>query len=148
MGILSVFDMRQNYIFLEKVSSKTELLDAAEKLNIYFEDAELSDIVRAKWKTELRLNVTTSVSGNAEFTAAGSNKGYGIKILQQQLGISKQQCIAIGDDENDLEMFDQVHMAVAMGNAKENVKSAANEITLNCDEDGATVFLEQYCQLK
>lgn len=75
-------------------------------------------------------------------------KGYGIKILQQQLGISKQQCIAIGDDENDLEMFDQVHMAVAMGNAKENVKSAANEITLNCDEDGATVFLEQYCQLK
>lgn len=67
MGILSVFDMRQNYIFLEKVSSKTELLDAAEKLNIYFEDAELSDIVRAKWKTELRLNVTTSVSGNAEF---------------------------------------------------------------------------------
>ena len=48
MGILSVFDMRQNHIFLEKLSSKTELLDVAEKLNIYFEDAELSDIVRTK----------------------------------------------------------------------------------------------------
>ena len=36
-------------------------------------------------------------------------------------------------------------MAVAMGNAKEIVKQAANEITLDCDKDGAAVFLEKYC---
>ena len=137
--------MRQNHIFLSKLSSKTELLDVAEKLNIYFEDVKLSEIIRAKWKTESKLNVTTSVSGNAEFTAAGINKGHGIKILQQRLGISKQHCIAIGDDENDLEMFEQVHMAVAMGNAKKNVKRAADEVTLDCNKDGVAVFLEQYC---
>ena len=137
--------MRQNHIFLEQLSSRTELLDAAEKLNIYFEDVKLSENVRAKWETEPKLNVTTSVSGNAEFTAAGMNKGYGIKILQQYLGISKQQCIAIGDNENDLEMFGQVQLAVAMGNAKEHVKRAADEVTLSCDEDGVAVFLEQYC---
>ena len=52
---------------------------------------------------------------------------------------------------NDLrtiwEMFEQVHMAVAMGNAKESVKCAADEITSDCDEDGAAVFLERYCQV-
>ena len=63
-------------------------------------------------------------------------------ILQQHLGISKQKCIAIGDNENDLEMFAQVHMAVAMGNAKAHVKRAADEVTLSCDEDGVAVFLE------
>ena len=44
-------------------------------------------------------------------------------------------------------MFEQVHMAVAMGNAKESVKRAADEITSDCDEDGAAVFLERYCQV-
>ena len=41
-------------------------------------------------------------------------------------------------------MFAQVHMAVAMGNAKEYVKRAADEVTLSCDEDGVAVFLEQH----
>ena len=136
--------MRQNHIFIENLSSRTDLLDAAEKLNIYFDDVKFSEVVRAKWRTEPQLNVTTSVSGNAEFTAAGIDKGHGIKILQQRLGIPKEHCIAIGDDENDLEMFEQVQMAVAMGNAKESVKQAANEITLDCDKDGAAVFLEKY----
>ena len=44
-------------------------------------------------------------------------------------------------------MFEQVHMAVAMGNEKESVKCAADEITSDCDEDGAAVFLERYCQV-
>ena len=48
--------MRQNHIFLEKLSSRTELLDAAEKLNIYFEDAKLGEKIRRKWKTEPQLN--------------------------------------------------------------------------------------------
>lgn len=136
--------MRQNHIFLENLSSRIELLNAAEKLNVYFEDMNLGEAVREKWKKEPQLNVTTSVSGNAEFTAAGISKGHGILTLQQHLGIPKEHCIAIGDDENDLEMFEQVQVAVAMGNAKEKVKSAADEVTLDCDEDGAAVFLERY----
>ena len=137
--------MKRNHIFIENLSASTDLLDVAEKLNIYFDDVELSENVRAKWRTEPQLNTTTSISGNVEFTAAGIDKGHGIKILQQRLGIPKEHCISIGDDENDLEMFEQVHMAVAMGNAKEIVKQAANEITLDCDKDGAAVFLEKYC---
>lgn len=136
--------MRQNHIFLENLSSRIELLNAAEKLNVYFEDMNLGEAVREKWKKEPQLNVTTSVSGNAEFTAAGISKGHGILTLQQHLGIPKEHCIAIGDDENDLEMFEQVQVAVAMGNAKEKVKRAADEVTLDCDEDGAAVFLERY----
>ena len=137
--------MKRNHIFIENLSASTDLLDVAEELNIYFDDVELSENVRAKWRTESQLNTTTSISGNVEFTAAGIDKGHGIKILQQRLGIPKEHCISIGDDENDLEMFEQVHMAVAMGNAKEIVKQAANEITLDCDKDGAAVFLEKYC---
>ena len=41
-------------------------------------------------------------------------------------------------------MFEQVQIAVAMGNAKDYVKRAADEVTLSCDEDGVAAFLEEY----
>ena len=137
--------MKENHIFLEGLFSKVELLNAAEKLNIYFEDTGLCERIREKWKNEPKLCVTTSVNGNAEFTARGINKGYGIQFLRRQLGISREQCIAIGDNENDLEMFGQVQIAVAMGNAKEEIKKAADEVTFDCDQDGVAIFLEKYC---
>nr|WP_296964822.1 Cof-type HAD-IIB family hydrolase [uncultured Mediterraneibacter sp.] len=136
--------MKENHIFLEQLSSQTELLNTAEKLNVYFEDNLISKKIREKWKAEPQLSVTTSVSGNAEFNAAGVNKGCGIEILKEYLHISKDRCIAIGDNENDLEMFEQVQIAVAMGNAKDYVKRAADEVTLSCDEDGVAAFLEEY----
>lgn len=72
-----------------------------------------------------------------------SNKGIAVKKLLEILNIKKEEAIAIGDDNNDLSMFEQVGYKVAMGNAIDIVKEKADEITLSNDEDGVAVFLER-----
>lgn len=59
------------------------------------------------------------------------------------LNIKKEEAIAIGDDNNDLSMFEQVGYKVAMENAIDSVKQKADEITLSNDEDGVAIFLDK-----
>lgn len=71
------------------------------------------------------------------------NKGTAIKKLLKILNIKKEEAIAIGDDNNDLSMFEQVGYKVAVANAIDIVKEKADEITLSNDDDGVAVFLEK-----
>ena len=72
-----------------------------------------------------------------------SNKGIAVKRMLEILNIKKEETIAIGDDNNDLSMFEQVGYKVAVDNAIDIVKQKADEITLSNDEDGVAVFLEK-----
>lgn len=72
-----------------------------------------------------------------------SNKGIAVKKMLEMLNIKKEETIAIGDDNNDLAMFEQVGYKVAVDNAIDIVKEKADEITLSNDEDGVAVFLEK-----
>ncbi len=72
-----------------------------------------------------------------------SNKGNAVKKLLKILKIAKDETIAIGDDNNDLSMFEQVGYKVAVDNAIDIVKEKADEITLSNDEDGVAVFLDK-----
>ena len=51
--------------------------------------------------------------------------------------------ISIGDDFNDLSMFEKVGLSVAMKNANEIVREKADEITLSNEDNGVAVFLEE-----
>ena len=72
-----------------------------------------------------------------------SNKGNAVKRLLEILNIKKEESIAIGDDINDLSMFEQVGYKVAVNNAIDIVKEKADEVTLSNDEDGVAVFLDK-----
>ena len=72
-----------------------------------------------------------------------SNKGNAVKKLLEILNIKKEDTIAIGDDNNDLSMFEQVGYKVAVDNAIDIVKEKADEITLSNDEDGVAIYLEK-----
>lgn len=72
-----------------------------------------------------------------------SNKGVAVRKLLELLNINKEEAIAIGDDNNDLSMFEQVGYKVAVDNAIDIVKEKADEITLSNDEDGVAIFLEK-----
>ena len=52
--------------------------------------------------------------------------------------------LAIGDNQNDIEMLRFAGVSVAMGNAQEDVKSAARFVAGSNEEDGAAEFLERY----
>lgn len=72
-----------------------------------------------------------------------SNKGNAVKKLCEILDIDLKDTIAIGDSYNDIPMFEVAGYNVVMGNADEEVKKYADEITLTNDEDGVAVFLEK-----
>lgn len=72
-----------------------------------------------------------------------TSKGNAIKKFCELLHISPQDCIAIGDDENDISMFHVCGYSVAMENAIPAVKSIANYITIDNDHDGVAFYIKQ-----
>ena len=60
----------------------------------------------------------------------------GIKRYLELTGIRREEIIAFGDAENDLDMIQYAGIGVAMGNAKEAVKEVADYVTDDIDDDG------------
>jgi len=71
--------------------------------------------------------VLTAVSGELylDFTSNGVNKGTAIKSIQERLGLSPDECMAFGDNYNDIEMLDNVTHSFAMERAVNDIKKHA-----------------------
>lgn len=76
-----------------------------------------------------------------EIVKSGLSKAVGLDKVSKSLGIAKENIIAFGDEDNDLEMIDYAGVGVAMGNAISPLKNIANEITLSNNEDGIAELL-------
>ncbi|MCR4950624.1 MAG: Cof-type HAD-IIB family hydrolase [Solobacterium sp.] len=79
-----------------------------------------------------------------EFTAQGVDKAKAIDAAFSRLGFRQEEMIAFGDAQNDLSMLKYAGIGVAMGNASEEVKAAADEVTLSNNEDGIAVSLYRH----
>lgn len=101
-----------------------------------------SDEMQAPFKDSLSCMFTADFY--FEYTAKGVNKASAIESAYTKLGISKEEMIAFGDAENDLPMLEYVGCGVAMANAVDSVKAAADEITLDNNSDGIAVSLEKH----
>lgn len=73
-----------------------------------------------------------------------ASKGNALAKLAEHLGIAQSETMAIGDNENDLSMIEYAGIGVAMGNATESVKRAADIQTTSNDEDGVAEILLKY----
>lgn len=135
--------MMKDHVFARGLHNRSDILQKAEKLNLYFEDPEKSATLRARWESRQDVCVTTSVSGNAEFTASDVNKGRGLEKLCKRLGFRREYVVAVGDNENDMEMLEFAGNSAAMGNASKTVKMVARCVTEDNDHDGAAVFLKE-----
>ena len=71
------------------------------------------------------------------------NKGQGIRDICKVLGISQDEVISFGDAANDIPMLRVAGMGVAMGNASDAVKEAADMVTLSNNDDGIAAALER-----
>ena len=71
-----------------------------------------------------------------EVLPKGVSKGDALVRLADLLGIDIDEIMACGDEENDLSMIEAAGFGVAMGNAIDSVKEAADYITTSNDQDG------------
>lgn len=87
------------------------------------------------------VEVTSSWVDNIEVNPRGVNKGSALQMLADSLGIPMSQVMAIGDNDNDLSMLQIARIGVAMGNATPAALSAADYVTLPCQEDGVAAAI-------
>lgn len=72
-----------------------------------------------------------------------ADKRFGVRAVCQDMGLKPEEIMAIGDSDNDLGMFEEAGVCVAMGNACEELKAKAHFITLDNLHDGVAYALEQ-----
>ncbi|MBP1930631.1 HAD family hydrolase [Ammoniphilus resinae] len=79
-----------------------------------------------------------------EVLSGVDNKATALKTLSNQIGIPLKRFTAFGDNFNDLDMFEVVGTAVAMGNAPEAVKKSAHYVTASNNQDGIYRYLRKH----
>ncbi len=80
----------------------------------------------------------------ADFNNCTCSKGEAIKNYLEINKINKEKVLCFGDHVNDIKMFEQCGIKVAMKNARPELKEKADYITLSNDNDGVGRFLEKY----
>jgi Cof subfamily protein (haloacid dehalogenase superfamily) len=91
-----------------------------------------------------RFEVVSSMDGCFEIMKKGTSKGEAVKKICDYYGISRNEVICMGDNENDLSMIKFAGLGVAMGNAKEFVKKQANYVTFSNEDDGVAHVIEEF----
>ncbi|WP_234495487.1 Cof-type HAD-IIB family hydrolase [Vibrio maritimus] len=76
-----------------------------------------------------------------DFAATGNSKGNAICQYILPLGIELDECVAVGDNHNDISMLKVAGIGIAMKNADDTVKSAANLITEKNNDDKRSLAL-------
>ncbi|MDT0202500.1 HAD family hydrolase [Nocardioides sp. AE5] len=97
--------------------------------------------------TKLGLHGTDYVIGWTawmDLAPVGISKASGLAHVAAELGVEAADALAIGDGLNDLEMFAWAGRAVAMGQAVEKVRDAADHVTEPVDEDGAAIEVSRW----
>lgn len=90
------------------------------------------------------LAINTSRPHFLEFGHREATKSSALRFLGQKLGIAPAEMMAIGDGLNDLDMIEYVGLGIAMGNADERLKCAADYITASNIDDGVALAIQKF----
>lgn len=110
------------------------------------DEPEILERAEVNMKTELDcVNIFRSEPYYLEFVAKGLDKGFAFKKLCEYLKIDISKTLACGDGYNDIPLIKTAGIGVAMGNAQESVKKAADYVTLSNDENGVAYAINKFC---
>lgn len=73
-----------------------------------------------------------------------ADKYHGVNALRDILTIPIEETLAIGDGDNDVALFKNANLKIAMGNATDLLKARANHIVASVDDDGFVEAMNKY----
>lgn len=115
------------------------------KFEIYDDNTINVKAIRDRFETLFDVEIVSSGLSGIEITNKGLSKGSSLEVLAKHYGYSLEECIAVGNDENDIEMIKKAGLGVAVCNAKDYVKSVANYITIrDNDHDAISEVIEKF----
>jgi Cof subfamily protein (haloacid dehalogenase superfamily) len=121
-------------------------LDSAAKIVGVSDDFPLLARLEASTREALGDDATVARSQlyYLDVTHRAANKGTAIGLLARNLGIEASRIATIGDGANDVAMFKESGLSIAMGNAEPEVKAAADLVTGSNDADGFAEAVERH----
>lgn len=116
-----------------------------QKIQMFFQDMELRAAMLRSLPEEFPdLVVSTAIVNNIEINSREATKGVALEKLAAHLGVPAAQTMAFGDDLNDIPMLRAAGIGVAMKNAAEEVKRAADYVTDSCDDSGVAHAMRHF----
>ncbi len=118
---------------------------------LHFEEGS-EDIDNEAWGEKIReacpkLDLLSPGSRMFDVVPHGWSKASAVRVLQILLAIDKDEIVAFGDSDNDLEMLKAVGHPVAVANANEHVKAVARHFIGSVDEDAVGQALNDIAEL-
>jgi Cof subfamily protein (haloacid dehalogenase superfamily) len=113
-------------------------LNGMDVYKILIDETDAEKYIRVKEMAESDSSLSCSSSGAhlIEIGHVQASKGNGVKTLAQLLNLNKHEICVMGDYLNDISMFEESGLAIAMQNACEAVRQKADYITKTNSEDG------------
>ncbi len=110
---------------------------------------QLTPFFSAAHERELMSQLEGCVSGRwhpafTDITSVAADKGKGLEAMARYLGLDISQTMAFGDGGNDVAILRRAGIGVAMGNAGDEAKAAADYITAPVDDDGVWKALTHF----
>ncbi|MBQ3466555.1 MAG: HAD family phosphatase [Firmicutes bacterium] len=118
--------------------------DRLENINVNFEDLSVKPAMKEKLETLPDVTITSSFDHNLEIGGATTSKAEALRQMGNLLGIDRSEMMAAGDSPNDMAMLKVAGVAVAVGNAKPELKEIADFIAPDHDDDGVAAAVEKY----
>ena len=127
-------------IWKREATGPSKLLIAAQPEEVERIRTEfLEEKARGMWS---RTAIAKSSDFFLEFFPEGVDKGSALRAICDSLGIPPEKTAAIGDQEMDLPMIRTAGLGIAMGNAAECLKEAADYVTRSNEEDGVAYAID------
>lgn len=116
----------------------TPLYGAVDKLTWVSDDQDLLVDLQGKMRAVFGSDATIGMSQTyyLDLTHPSANKGDGVATLARIAGVDLASVAVLGDQYNDVPMFERAGIAIAMGQAPEPVKAKATYVSSSNDEDG------------
>ena len=141
------FDVKLVSGKLKRIPTKESLNTDFYKILLMGDEEQLNEFetfIPKEWRDEFY--VVRSQKYLVEVLTKGVNKAFGLEKLAQKLNIQPSEIAAIGDAANDIEMLEYAGLAVAMGNASEEVKAIADIVTDTNENNGVIKAIDQLIQ--
>lgn len=125
-------------------SDMTHLFDEVDKLTWVSDDPVLLHDLHLRMKEAIGAAATIGQSQTyyLDLTHPIANKGDGVATLAHTAQVDLKEVAVIGDQFNDVPMFERAGIAIAMGQAPQAVKAKAAYVTTSNDEDGVAEAID------
>ena len=141
------FDVKLVSGKLKRIPTKESLNTDFYKILLMGDEEQLNEFetfIPQEWRDEFY--VVRSQKYLVEVLTKGVNKAFGLEKLAQKLNILPSEISAIGDAANDVEMLEYAGLAIAMGNASEEVKAISDIVTDTNENNGVIKAIDQLIQ--